>query len=144
MSGFRSDYVPGWDCHGLPIEHQAEKELKSKEAGRTKLEVRAFCRTYAAKFVDIQRSEFKRLGGIGDWDHPYITMDYDYEATIIQEMAKFFERGEAYRKKKPVYWCMNCRTALAEAEIEYETDKTTSIYVKFPLVSRDKILEELP
>ncbi len=144
MSGFRSDYVPGWDCHGLPIEHQAEKELKSKEAGRTKLEVRAFCRTYAAKFVDIQRSEFKRLGGIGDWDHPYITMDYDYEATIIQEMAKFFERGEAYRKKKPVYWCMNCRTALAEAEIEYETDKTTSIYVKFPLVSRDKILENYP
>ena len=71
-------------------------------------------------------------------------MDYGYEATIIQEMAKFFERGEAYRKKKPVYWCMNCRTALAEAEIEYEMDKTTSIYVKFPLVSRDKILQGLP
>lgn len=144
MSGFRSDYVPGWDCHGLPIELQAEKELKSKQIPRTKTEFRAYCRTYAAKFLDIQREEFKRLGGVGDWDHPYVTMDYDYEATIIQEMAKFFERGEAYRKKKPVYWCMNCKTALAEAEVEYQMDRSTSIYVKFPLVSRDETLKGYP
>jgi isoleucyl-tRNA synthetase len=144
MSGFRSDYVPGWDCHGLPIEHLAEKELESKQAAGTKMEVRAYCRTYAAQFLDIQRSEFKRLGGVGDWDHPYVTMDFDYEATIIQEMAKFFERGEAYRKKKPVYWCTNCRTALAEAEIEYEMDKSTSIYVKFPLLARDETFEGFP
>jgi isoleucyl-tRNA synthetase len=144
MSGFRSDYVPGWDCHGLPIELQAEKELKSKQTAVSKTDFRAYCRDYAAKFLDIQRSEFKRLGGVGDWDHPYVTMDYDYEATIIEEMAKFFERGEAYRKKKPVYWCINCKTALAEAEVEYENDRSTSIYVKFPLVSRTEALEGYP
>ncbi len=144
MSGFRSDYVPGWDCHGLPIEHQAEKEMKARQTAMTKMEVRAFCREYASRFVDIQREEFKRLGGIGDWDHPYITMDYGYQATIIEEMAKFFERGEVYRKKKPVYWCINCRTALAEAEIEYEMDRSTSIYVKFPLVSRDEAFKDYP
>ncbi len=144
MSGFRSDYVPGWDCHGLPIEHQAEKELKAKHQALTKMDVRAYCRTYAAQFLDIQRSEFKRLGSVGDWDHPYVTMDFDYEASIIEEMAKFFERGEAYRKKKPVYWCINCRTALAEAEIEYEMDKSTSVYVKFPLLSRSEVFKDYP
>ena len=112
--------MPGWDCHGLPIEHQAEKEMKARQTAMTKMEIRAYCREYAARFLDIQREEFKRLGGIGDWDHPYITMDYGYQSTIIGEMAKFFERGDAYRKKKPVYWCINCLTALAEAEIEYE------------------------
>ena len=144
MSGFRSDYVPGWDCHGLPIEHQAEKELKAKEQVLAKTDVRAFCRTYAAQFLDIQRSEFKRLGVIGDWDHPYVTMDFDYEATIIEEMAKFFERGESYRKKKPVLWCINCRTALAEAEIEYQNDRSVSVYVKFPLVSRGEVSKGYP
>ncbi len=144
MSGFRSDYVPGWDCHGLPIEHQAEKELKAKRQVLAKTDVRAFCRTYAAQFLDIQRSEFKRLGVIGDWDHPYVTMDFDYEATIIEEMAKFFERGETYRKKKPVLWCINCRTALAEAEIEYQNDRSASVYVKFPLVSRGEVFKGYP
>ena len=144
MSGFRADYVPGWDCHGLPIEHQAEKEMKERQAAMTKMEVRAYCRKYASRFLDIQREEFKRLGGVGDWDHPYITMDYAYQATIIEEMAKFFERGEVYRKKKPVYWCINCRTALAEAEIEYEMDTSTSIYVKFPLISREESCKRLP
>jgi len=144
MSGFRSDYVPGWDCHGLPIEHQAEKELKAKHQALTKMDVRAYCRTYAARFLDIQRSEFKRLGIIGDWEQPYVTMDFDYEAIIIEEMAKFFEREEVYRKKKPVYWCINCRTALAEAEIEYETDRSTSVYVKFPLASRGEVFKDYP
>ncbi len=133
MTGYRADYVPGWDCHGLPIEHHIEKETKAKKLTPTKLEVRRRCREYAAEFIDIQRNEFRRLGGIGDWDHPYITMDYDYQATIIEESRKFFERGEVYRKKKPVYWCINCLTALAEAEIEYEMKTSNSIYVKFPL-----------
>jgi isoleucyl-tRNA synthetase len=144
MSGFRSDYVPGWDCHGLPIEHQAEKEMKARQGAMTKMEVRAYCREYAARFLDIQRAEFRRLGGVGDWDHPYVTMEYGYQATIIEEMAKFFERGEVYRKKKPVYWCINCRTALAEAEIEYEMDRSTSIYVKFALISRSEVFQGYP
>jgi isoleucyl-tRNA synthetase len=132
MMGMKADYVPGWDCHGLPIEHQVEKNLKQKKLELSKLETRRECREYARRFIDIQREEFKRLGGIGDWDHPYITMDFDYQATIIEESAKFFLRGEVYRKKKPVYWCVNCMTALAEAEIEYENKRSSSIYVKFP------------
>ncbi len=132
MTGHRADYIPGWDCHGLPIEHQVEKNVKQKKLELSKVETRKECRAYARQFIDIQREEFKRLGGIGDWDHPYITMDFDYQATIIQEAAKFFLRGEVYRKKKPVYWCLNCETALAEAEIEYDTKKSSSIYVKFP------------
>jgi isoleucyl-tRNA synthetase len=144
MTGFRADYIPGWDCHGLPIELQAEKEIKAKQSSMTKMDVRRYCREYAARFLDIQRVEFKRLGGVGDWDHPYVTMDYDYEAVIIEEMAKFFERGEAYRRKKPVYWCINCRTALAEAEIEYEMDKSVAVYVKFPLGSKDDVFKGYP
>lgn len=132
MAGYRADYVPGWDCHGLPIEHQIEKETKAGRITRTKLEVRQRCREYAGEFIDIQRAQFKRLGGIGDWEHPYITMDFDYQATIIEEVAKFFQRGEVYRKKKPVYWCTSCMTALAEAEIEYDMKKSSAIYVKFP------------
>jgi isoleucyl-tRNA synthetase len=144
MSGFRSDYVPGWDCHGLPIELQAEKEIKARQSAMTKMDVRTYCREYAARFVDIQRAEFKRLGGVGDWDHPYITMDFEYEAVIIEEMAKFFERGDAYRKKKPVHWCIHCMTALAEAEIEYELDKSVAVSVKFPLLSREDLLKDYP
>ena len=136
MSGFRADYVPGWDCHGLPIEHQIEKGIKEKKENLTKLEVRRRCREYAAGFLDIQREEFKRLAVMADWDHPYITMDFNYQATIVEEIEKFFERKEVYRKKKPVYWCVNCLTALAEAEIEYDTKKSTSIYVKFPYLHR--------
>jgi len=132
MSGYRADYIPGWDCHGLPIEHHIEKETKAKKIALTKLETRHKCREYAAKYIDIQRAQFKRLGVIGDWDHPYITMDFAYQATIIEEIEKFFERNEVYRKKKPVHWCTNCMTALAEAEIEYEMKKSNAIYVKFP------------
>ncbi len=132
MAGFRADYIPGWDCHGLPIEHQIEKETKAKKISASKLEVRHRCREYAGKFIDIQRAEFRRLGVLGDWDHPYITMNYEYQATIVEELEKFFQRGEVYRKKKPVYWCTSCMTALAEAEIEYDTKKSQAIYVKFP------------
>jgi len=145
MSGFRADYIPGWDCHGLPIEHHVEKEMKAKKSSLSKLEIRHRCREYAEGFIHIQREEFKRLGGIGLWEKPYITMDYDYQATIIGEMQKFFERDEVYRKKKPVHWCMSCLTALAEAEIEYEMKKSTSIYVKFPYAGkRDDVFDNYP
>ncbi|MCX8022896.1 MAG: class I tRNA ligase family protein, partial [Syntrophorhabdaceae bacterium] len=106
LAGYRADYVPGWDCHGLPIEHQVEKETKEKGLSLSKIEIRSRCRAYANHFINVQREEFKRLGGIGDWDHPYITMDFEYQATIIEEISKFFERGEVYRKKKPVLWCI--------------------------------------
>lgn len=132
MTGFRADYIPGWDCHGLPIEHQVEKEMKEKKASLSKLDIRHRCRAYAESFIDVQREEFKRLGGIGLWEKPYITMDYRYQAIIMEQVQKFFARDEVYRMKKPVHWCMSCLTALAEAEIEYELKKSTSIYVKFP------------
>ncbi len=145
MSGFRADYVPGWDCHGLPIEHQIEKEQKEKKLSLSKLETRRQCRAYAERFINIQREEFKRLGGLGDWNHPYITMDFNYQAAIIAEIEKFFERDEVYRKKKPVLWCMNCLTALAEAEIEYETKKSDAVYVKFPYTKkREGIFDGYP
>ncbi len=145
MMGLRADYIPGWDCHGLPIEHQVEKNLKEKKLELSKLDARRECRKYAQRFIDIQREEFKRLGGIGDWEHPYITMDFEYQATIIEEAAKFFLRGEVYRKKKPVYWCVNCMTALAEAEIEYDNKKSSSIYVKFPYTGdRSPVFADYP
>ena len=145
MAGYRADYIPGWDCHGLPIEHQIEKETKAKKIAATKLDTRKLCREYAGRFIDIQREQFKRLGVMGDWDHPYITMDFEYQATIIEEMQKFFERGEVYRKKKPVYWCTSCMTALAEAEIEYDTKKSQAVYVKFPHYGeRAGALKEFP
>ncbi|MDD5242911.1 MAG: isoleucine--tRNA ligase [Syntrophorhabdaceae bacterium] len=145
MSGRRADYIPGWDCHGLPIEHQIEKEFKAKKIVMSKLETRHACRKYAEGFIDIQRAEFKRLGVIGDWEHPYITMDHGYQATIVGEIQKFFERDEIYRKKKPVYWCISCMTALAEAEIEYENKRSNSIYVKFPFTQkRDGIFDGYP
>ena len=132
--GYDSVYVPGWDCHGLPIEHQVEKELGEQRQGMSQLELRHRCREYAEKFVDIQRQEFKRLGVVGDWENPYLTMSYDYEATITRELGKFITRGSVYKSKKPIYWCSSCRTALAEAEVEYEEHQSPSIYVKFPLI----------
>lgn len=132
MEGYRTPYVPGWDCHGLPIEHQVDKELGPKKREMTKDQIRKLCRKYAEKYVNIQREEFKRLGVFGDWDNPYITMDYIYEADIVRELGKVFERGLAYRGLKPVYWCINCVTALAEAEVEYDEHKSLSVYVKFP------------
>ena len=134
MAGFQAPYVPGWDCHGLPIEHEVEKKLgKEKKAALGKLEVRKLCRDYAAKFVDVQRADFQRLGVVGDWSNPYLTTEYGYEATEVRELAKFVTSGELYRGKKPVHWCASCQTALAEAEVEYRDVTTRSIYVAFPL-----------
>jgi len=135
MMGYNAVYVPGWDCHGLPIELQVEKTLGDKKARMGKDEVRKLCREYANKFIDIQRSEFKRLGVLGDWENPYTTMEYGYEAATIEELAKFVEKGSVYKGLKPVYWCIYCETALAEAEVEYFDHESPSVYVKFPLIS---------
>jgi isoleucyl-tRNA synthetase len=135
MMGHDCPYVPGWDCHGLPIEHQVDKELKEAGQKMSQVEVRDRCRAYAQKFIGIQRSEFQRLGVLGDWQRPYLTMNDAYVAEILEEYGQFFFDGAVYRSKKPVHWCATCRTALAEAEVEYEEHKTPSVYVKFPLVS---------
>lgn len=134
MEGHRTPYVPGWDCHGLPIEHQVEKELGKQREAIAKDEVRRRCRAYALKFVEIQREEFKRLGVMGDWERPYLTMSYDYEATIIREFGKLVAAGSVYKGKKPVHWCPTCVTALAEAEVEYADHESPSIYVAFPVL----------
>ncbi|MEM5786180.1 MAG: isoleucine--tRNA ligase [Syntrophobacteraceae bacterium] len=138
MSGMDAVYVPGWDCHGLPIEHHVDKELGKKKETMSLTEVRLQCRKYAEKFIQIQRQEFKRLGVLGKWDDPYLTMSYGYEATIARELGRFFENGSVVRSKKPVYWCASCMTALAEAEVEYHDHKSPSIYVKFPLTGESQ------
>ncbi|MBI4594931.1 MAG: isoleucine--tRNA ligase [Candidatus Tectomicrobia bacterium] len=135
MEGYDAVYVPGWDCHGLPIEHQVGIELGSQKAKMSKSEIRKFCREFAAKYVNIQREEFVRLGVLGNWENPYLTMSYDYEAVIIRELGKFMANGSLYKGLKPVYWCYSCQTALAEAEVEYNDRTSPSIYVKFPLSS---------
>ena len=142
MAGYDSDYVPGWDCHGLPIEHQVDKELADKKSRMSSVEIRRHCREYALKFIDVQRAEFKRLGVFGEWDDPYLTMNYAYQATIVRELGRFFSEGAVYRGKKPVYWCASCVTALAEAEVEYADSSTPSIYVRFPAV--DDFSERVP
>ncbi len=143
MSGYKSPYVPGWDCHGLPIEHQVLKNLGSKKEGMSQNEIRKLCREYAGKFIDIQREEFKRLGVFGDWDHPYLTMNFGYEAAIVREFGKFVGNKGVYKGKKPVYWCGSCETALAEAEVEYADHESPSVYVRFALPEAEKALPSL-
>ncbi len=142
MSGFDAPYVPGWDCHGLPIELQVEKNLGSKKHEIGKLQMRKQCREYAAKFVGIQGEEFKRLGVIGDWGNPYLTMNWEYEGITAAELARFAGNGGLYRGKKPVHWCSSCVTALAEAEVEYADHTSPSVYVKFRL--KDDISGAVP
>ncbi|OQY45438.1 MAG: isoleucine--tRNA ligase [Desulfobacteraceae bacterium 4572_87] len=133
MAGFDVPYVPGWDCHGLPIEHKVDSELGKKKREMTQAEVRGYCRRYAEKYIDIQRNEFKRLGVLGEWDQPYLTMNYPYEATIVREFGKFALNGSLVRSKKPIYWCSSCKTALAEAEVEYEQHTSPSIFVNLAI-----------
>ncbi len=140
MMGYDSPYIPGWDCHGLPIEHNVEVELTQAGKHLNKSEIRRYCRKYAEKFLDIQREEFKRLGVFGDWEHPYITMDYAYEALTMREFGKFVETESVDKRLKAVRWCIFCETALAEAEVEYETDISPSVYVAFPFTSSPKEL----
>lgn len=133
MNGYETPYIPGWDTHGLPIEQRAIKELglKRHEVGPVKF--RQACKNFALKYLDVQRKAFKRLGVRGDWDHPYVTLTPDFEAKQIEVFGEMAKKGYIYKGLKPVYWCPECVTALAEAEIEYAEDTTLSIYVKFPL-----------
>ncbi len=142
MMGYDTCYLPGWDCHGLPIEHQVEISMGEKIGGMSKVEIRRHCRKYAEKFLDIQRSEFKRLGVLGLWEDPYITMSYGYEATIVRELGAFIGNGSLYKARKPVYWCATCQTALAEAEVEYNDQTTPAIFVRFRMIS--DISERVP
>ena len=132
LMGYDAPYVPGWDCHGLPIEHNVEKELGPKKREMPLLSIRRACRKYAEKFVKIQKKEFQRLGVLGDWERPYLTMSFPYEAAIAREFCDIFLKGHVVKSKKPVFWCPSCITALAEAEVEYGPHTSPSITVKFP------------
>ncbi len=134
MAGCNAPYIPGWDCHGLPIEHNVDLELGEKKQTIPVLSKRAACRKYAEKWIKTQREQFKRLGVLGDWDNPYLTMNHAYEAVIAREFNRFLLSGAVVRAKKPVYWCATCGTALAEAEVDYADHSSPSIYVKFPVV----------
>jgi isoleucyl-tRNA synthetase len=134
MAGFRAPYVPGWDCHGLPIETQVEKELGGKKRSVPPAEFRRICREFALRYVDQHRRDFKRLGVLGRWEDPYLTMSNGYEACIADTFLTFLEKGYVFRGLKPVYWCMHDRTALAEAEVEYEDHTSPSIWVRYPAV----------
>jgi len=133
MAGYDSPYVPGWDCHGLPIEIKVDNELGSKKAHMSAVEIRRACRKYAEKFVDIQRQDFKRLGVLGHWEDPYLTMSAGYQSVIAGAFVDFLDRGYVYKGLKPVHWCIKDRTALAEAEVEYENHESPSIWVRFAL-----------
>jgi isoleucyl-tRNA synthetase len=135
MRGLDSPYVPGWDCHGLPIEIKVDEALGRKKLEMDPLEVRHACRKYAEKYLQIQSDQFQRIGVFGDFDHPYSTMTNGYEAKVIENFYAFFEKGLVYKGLKPVYWCIHCRTALAEAEVEYENHTSPSVYVKYALKS---------
>jgi isoleucyl-tRNA synthetase len=131
MLGKRAPYVPGWDCHGLPIEYKVVKESRELSP----LEVRKKCEAFARKFIDIQREQFKRLGVFGDWEHPYLTMDPKYEAEILRAFAVFVEEGLVYEAQKPVFWSTGAQTALAEAEVEYQERDDTAVYVRFQVAT---------
>jgi len=133
MTGFRAPYVPGWDCHGLPIENALIKEKKINKQMIDRLPFRKDAAAYAQKYIDLQREEFKRLGILGEWTNPYITMAKDYSATVVQVFRELSEKRLIVRHKKPVWWCASCETALAEAEIEYQDRQDTAIYVAFPI-----------
>ncbi|MCR5561771.1 MAG: isoleucine--tRNA ligase [Desulfovibrio sp.] len=143
MQGYACHYVPGWDCHGLPIEHKVEQELKGKKKDLPVHVVRRLCREYATKWLGIQREEFRRLGVFGNWDDPYLSMKPAYEAATARELANFVATGSVVRDKKPVYWCCSCHTALAEAEVEYADVTSPSVHVAFPLTD-PRVTEVLP
>jgi isoleucyl-tRNA synthetase len=145
LRGFSAPYIPGWDCHGLPIEFKVSQEMRKAQAdGGAKggapgeaadaVAIRKACETYARKYIDLQRTQFKRLGVLGDWENPYLTLNQAYEADELRLFADIVEKGFVYRGKKPVYWSIPCRTALAEAEVEYHDHVSQSVYVKFPVV----------
>lgn len=142
MQGFDSPYVPGWDCHGLPVEHQLFKELKISKYQIPQLDFRKKAYDYALRYVSIQKEEFKRLGVFADWEDPYLTLTPDYEEAIVSSLAVLCEKGFIYRGLKPVNWCFKCETALAEAEVEYEDHASPSIFVKFALDDNQGYLDD--
>jgi isoleucyl-tRNA synthetase len=147
MAGSDAPYVPGWDCHGLPIELQVDRNLGAKKKEMSAVEFRRACRAYAEKFVGIQREEFQRLGILGEWERPYLTMAPSYQATIARQLAVFVEKGLVYRAKKSVHWCISCRTALAEAEVEYDQNHVSpQVDVRFALspAERDRLAARHP
>ncbi|HLO08060.1 MAG TPA: class I tRNA ligase family protein, partial [Terriglobales bacterium] len=133
MSGFDSPYVPGWDCHGLPIEIKVDQQLGGKKLQMEKLEVREACRKYAQKFLDLQREQFKRIGVFGRWDDPYSTMTPQYESVVLATFYDFLEKEFVYKGLRSVYWCIFDKTALAEAEVEYENHTSPTVWVKYAL-----------
>ena len=141
MMGYDANYVPGWDCHGLPIEWQIEQAYRKKGKDKDSIGIQKFrqeCREFANKWVEIQKEEFKRLGVVGDWDNPYTTMSHLAEATIIRELGKFIVNGGLYKGSKPVLWSVVEKTALADAEVEYADHKSTTAWVKFPILKSNK------
>src|SRR3954465_5953321 len=133
MAGFDAPYAVGYDCPGLPIELKVDRELGAKKREMSLADFRRACRAYASRFIDVMTKEFQRLAIFGDWEHPYLTMNFKYQAAIARALGKFVEKDLVYKGKKPVHWCIHCRTALAEAEVEYEDHSSPSIYVEFPL-----------
>src|SRR3990167_6945600 len=140
MSGYDSPLVPGWDCHGLPIELNVEKKVGKPGRKVTPAEFRLACREYAQSFINFQRDEFKRLGILADWDKPYLTMDFKYEANIIRSLAKMIQQGHLQKGYKPVHWCLDCGSALAEAEVEYADKTSPAIDVRFFVVDEAELL----
>jgi len=143
LDGYDAPYLPGWDCHGLPIEMQVEKTHGRVGAKISAKAFRAACREYAIKQVDLQRGEFKRLGVLGDWDHPYLTMAPRFEAEQLRAFSLIIKNGHLYKGFKPVHWCLNCRSALAEAEVEYEDKTSPSVYVRFDVVDRADLAQRM-
>lgn len=139
MAGFEAAFIPGWDCHGLPIEHKVLKDLQAKKITKTDQEILQLCREEAAKWVNVQRDDFRRLGILADWENPYLTMHPSYEAEEVREFARAFKNGVIYRGVKPVYWNWVLKTALADAEIEYHNHKSPSVYVKFPITDKETL-----
>src|SRR5581483_6283851 len=143
MMGYWAPYVPGWDCHGLPIEIKVEEELGAKKQDMPVIEIRRAARKHAEKFVASQREDFKRLGILGEWENPYLTMNYKYQADIVRAFGRFVEQGSVYKGMRPVHWCISCQTALAEAEVEYKEHTSWSVYVKFPFPDAAEVDESL-
>ena len=146
LRGFNARYVPGWDCHGLPIEHQCLKDMGKRKEDVERVEFRKLARAYAEKFIGVQREDFKRLGVFGEWDQPYLTMNFAYQSAIAESFIRLYEKDYIYRGMKPVPWCFDCETALADAELEYEDKIDKAIYVKFKIesASLQKIISKFP
>ncbi|MBE7036850.1 MAG: isoleucine--tRNA ligase, partial [Ruminococcaceae bacterium] len=142
MDGFKAPYIHGWDTHGLPIERQAIASLGINRHEVDTVSFRNLCRDFAMKYVNLQMGSLKRLGALGKWEDPYLTLDPKFEAKQIEIFGKMAEKGYIYKGLKPIYWCPDCETALAEAEIEYQEDKTNSIYVKFAVTEDNGVFAD--